>query len=134
MLYSLSRFFTTLVKRYLPDAYILVILLTLVSFVAALIFTEASCIDLVHAWGSGFSSLLMFTIQSALIYTTGHALASTHAVRKLLDSVAGIPRTPFQASLMTFYVTAFGFPVQLGLRPGGGRTHCPRNGAPGTQP
>ena len=121
MLYSLSRFFTALVKRYLPDAYILVILLTLISFVAALIFTESSCIDLINAWGKGFSSLLMFTIQSALIYTTGHALASTDAVRRLLDSVAGIPRTPFQAALMTFYVTAFGslFNWGFGLVVGG---------------
>ena len=121
MLYGLSRFFTMLVKRFLPDAYILVILLTLVSFITAFIFTESSCIDLINAWGKGFSSLLMFTIQSALIYTTGHALASTHAVRRLLDSVAGIPRTPFQAALMTFYVTAFGslFNWGFGLVVGG---------------
>lgn len=121
MLHALSRFFTVLVKRYLPDAYLFVILLTFVTFTAALIFTGSSCIDLVNAWGNGISSLLMFTIQSALIYTTGHALASTRAVRNLLDAVAGIPRTPFQAALMAFYVTALGslFNWGFGLVVGG---------------
>lgn len=121
MLHSLSRFFTLLVKRYLPDAYLFVILLTFVTFTAAFIFTPASCLDLVNAWGRGISSLLMFTIQSALIYTTGHALASTTAVRNLLSAVAGIPRSPFQAALMAFYVTALGslFNWGFGLVVGG---------------
>lgn len=121
MLHALSRFFTVLVKRYLPDAYLLVILLTLITFTAAFIITDSSGFDLINAWGKGFSSLLMFTIQSALIYTTGHALASTRVVRNLLDSVASIPRTPYQAALMAFYVTAFGalFNWGFGLVVGG---------------
>ena len=32
MLHALSRFFTLLVKRYLPDAYLFVILLTFVTY------------------------------------------------------------------------------------------------------
>ena len=121
MLHALSRFFTALVKRYLPDAYLFVILLTFVTFVAAWIFTSSGVIDLVNAWGTGFSSLLMFTVQSALIYTTGSALASTKAVRRLLDAIANIPHSPFQAALVVFYVTALGslFNWGFGLVVGG---------------
>ena len=121
MLYSISRFFTNIVRRWLPDAYLFCILLTFVTFAASWAFTEASCIDLVNSWGKGIASLLMFTIQSALIYTTGHALASTRAVRNLLGSVASMPRTPYQAALMAFYVTAFGslFNWGFGLVVGG---------------
>lgn len=121
MLHALSRFFTALVKRYLPDAYLFVILLTFVTFAAAWIFTPSGVVDLINGWGKGFSSLLMFTVQSALIYTTGSALASTRAVRRLLDAIADIPRTPFQAALVAFYVTAFGslFNWGFGLVVGG---------------
>lgn len=115
MLHSLSRFFTLMVRRYLPDAYIFAILLTFITFITALICTPSSPIDLVQAWGNGISSLLMFTIQSALIYTTGHALASTDAVRKLLGTVAKIPQTAFQAALMAFFVTAFGSLINWGF-------------------
>lgn len=94
MLHALSRFFTALVKRYLPDAYLFVILLTFVTFIAAWIVTSSGVIDLINAWGKGFSSLLMFTLQSALIHTTGSALASTKAVRRLLDAIRNIPHSP----------------------------------------
>lgn len=121
MLHSLSRFFTLIVRRYLPDAYIFAILLTFITFMAALLWTPKTPLDLVQAWGSGISSLLLFTIQSALIYTTGHALASTPAVRRLLNTIASIPHTPFQAALMAFFVTAFGslFNWGFGLVVGG---------------
>lgn len=121
MLHALSRFFTLIVRRYLPDAYIFAILLTFITFFAALIWTPKSPMDLVRGWGNGISSLLLFTIQSALIYTTGHALASTPAVRRLLNAVASIPHTPLQAALMAFFVTAFGslFNWGFGLVVGG---------------
>lgn len=121
MLHALSRFFTHIVRRYLPDAYIFAILLTFVTFLAALIWTPKGPLDLVKGWGNGLSSLLLFTIQSALIYTTGHALASTPAVRRLLSAVASVPHTPFQAALMAFFVTAFGslFNWGFGLVVGG---------------
>lgn len=121
MLHALSRFFTLMVRRFLPDAYILAVLLTFVTFAAAWIWTPKTPMELVRAWGGGISSLLMFTIQSALIYTTGHALASTPAVRRLLSAVAGVPHTPLQAALMAFFVTAFGslFNWGFGLVVGG---------------
>lgn len=121
MLHSLSRFFTILVKRYLPDAYVFVILLTFVTFIASWIFTKSSFVELINGWGKGFSGLLLFTVQSALIYTTGSALASTNAVKKILNAITDIPKTPFQAALVAFYVTAFGslFNWGFGLVVGG---------------
>lgn len=121
MLYAVSRFFTTLVKKYLPDAYLFAVLLTFITFIAALLLTNSGVLDLVNGWGAGFSSLLMFTIQSALIYTTGHALASTPAVHRFLNSLTGLPRTPYQAALMAFFVTALGslFNWGFGLVVGG---------------
>lgn len=121
MLHALSRFFTTMVRRYLPDAYLFAVLLTFVTFLAAVIFTPKSVVELTNAWGKGISSLLMFTIQSALIYITGHALASTETVRRKLDLLARMPRTPLQAALTAFFVTALGslFNWGFGLVVGG---------------
>lgn len=121
MLYAMSRFFTALVKRYLPDAYLFAVLLTFVTFITALVLTNSGVLKLMNGWGTGFSSLLMFTIQSALIYTTGHALASTPAVRSALNSLTSLPRTPYHAALMAFFVTALGslFNWGFGLVVGG---------------
>lgn len=121
MLHALSRFFTLVMRRYLPDAYLFAIILTFVTFCTAFLFTPATVTELTKAWGEGLTSLLMFTIQSALIYTTGHALASTEAVRGILRAIAAAPRTHFQAVLMAFYVTALGslFNWGFGLVVGG---------------
>lgn len=121
VLHAMSRFFTMLVRRYLPDAYLFAVLLTFFTFLAAVIFTPKSTIELVNAWGKGLSNILMFTIQSALIYVTGHALASTDVVRRQLDLLARMPRTPLQAAYVAFFVTALGslFNWGFGLVVGG---------------
>jgi len=121
MLYAISQFFTALVKKYLPDAYLFAILLTFITFVTAFFITDAGFMDIVNGWGVGFSGLLMFTIQSALIYTTGHALASTKAVHNFLRWLTSLPSTPYHAALMAFFVTALGslFNWGFGLVVGG---------------
>jgi len=47
----LSRFFTRLMHNYLPDAYIFVIVLTLVTFLAAFTLTDARFMSLVDGCG-----------------------------------------------------------------------------------
>lgn len=106
MLHAISRFFIAIVKRWMPDAYLFCIILTLLTFGLAWAFTPHGFFDLINSWGKGFSALLLFTIQSALVYTTGHALASTDAVRNLLDRAARLPKTNVQAAIMVFLVAA----------------------------
>ncbi|WP_408631607.1 short-chain fatty acid transporter [Metabacillus kandeliae] len=91
-----------LMQRYLPDPFIFVILLTFVVFIAGLIFTPSSPLQLVQFWGDGFWSLLSFTMQMVLVLVTGHVLANSPLFKKGLSLMASAAKTPGQAIL---YVT-----------------------------
>ena len=99
---ALTRSFTTFVERYYPDAFIFAIVLTLITFIASWVLTDASPVSALVAWGGGLSSLLAFMAQMALMLITSHALAHTDIARSLLIRLGRIPRTPFQ----TYFVVA----------------------------
>lgn len=81
-------------RRWLPDPFVLAVLLTFVSFAAALAYTGLDVRRVLLAWfdgkggGKGFWNLLAFGMQMSLILVTGHALATSPPVRRLLDRVA----------------------------------------------
>ncbi len=75
MLQRLASFFTYVMRHYLPDAYLFAILLTFLSAILALIFTDASFIKLIQTWGNGVYGIVAFAMQMILILVTGHCLA-----------------------------------------------------------
>jgi short-chain fatty acids transporter len=77
----LSNFFTVLVQRFLPDPFVFVLILTAILFVAGIVFTPHSPMDMIRFWGDGFWNLLAFAMQMSLILVTGHALASSPLVK-----------------------------------------------------
>jgi short-chain fatty acids transporter len=100
VIHGISRFFTHIVHRYLPDPLIFAILLTLVTFGMALGLTPKSPAELVLMWGGGFWNLLAFTMQMAMILVTGHALASSAPIKRGLSALAGAARTPAQGTML----------------------------------
>ena len=84
-------------NKYLPDAFAIAILLTIIIFVAGIAFTPASAFDMVSYFGKGFPNLYSFGMQMALILVTGHALANTKQVKKILNGISSIPKNPTQA-------------------------------------
>lgn len=94
-----------LVERYLPDAYIFVLILTLVAAVAAMLVEEQTPVAVVEMWGKGFWGLLTFSMQMLLVLVTGFMLASTPLVKGILDRIATLARTPGQAILLVTYVS-----------------------------
>jgi len=100
----LSRFFVTLVQRYLPDAYLFAILLTLVTFGMAWGFTDTTFMQLIGMWGDGLWGILGFAMQMILVLVTGHALATSKPIKSLLAMVASIPKNPQQAAMLTVFV------------------------------
>ena len=53
---SLSKPFVRLVERYYPDAFIFVIVLSVLTFVLALVNTDSTSIEVLEAWGNGFQN------------------------------------------------------------------------------
>ena len=93
MLRALSRPATRLMERWLPDAFIFVVVLTLVAAVAAMLSQGTSPVALVRMWGNGFWELLSFAMQMLLVLVTGFILASSPPVRRLLAYLAGFARS-----------------------------------------
>jgi short-chain fatty acids transporter len=97
---ALSNFFTWIVQRFLPDPFVFALLLTLILFVAGIIFTPHSALEMVQYWGNGFWNLLAFAMQMSLILVTGHALASSPWVKRWLQRLAGVAKTPAQGVIL----------------------------------
>jgi len=100
MLRRLASFFTYVMRHYLPDAYLFAILLTFLSGVLTLIFTKAGFYDLIKAWGDGVYGIVAFAMQMILILITGHALALTPTVNRILTWIAGAGRTPIKGGMI----------------------------------
>ncbi len=92
-----------LVQRFLPDAFIFCIILTIVVYVLALIATGTGPLQVAVAWGSGVWSLLAFSMQMVLVLVLGTAFANAPAVKNLIIRLASIPKTPASAII---FVTA----------------------------
>lgn len=115
MIQHISRFFTGVIHRILPDPLIFAILLTVITFVLAFALTPQSPAALVMMWGSGFWNLLAFSMQMVLILVTGHALASSGPVKRMLVALAGCARTPAQGVMLVAFVAAVACAINWGF-------------------
>ena len=102
---TLANVTSRVVQRYLPDAFVLAILLTFLVVLAALGLTDSTPVDVVNYWGEGFSKLFVFGMQMALVLLTGFVLALSPVVEKMLDKLTDIPNTPNQAYALTAVIS-----------------------------
>lgn len=116
---TVSRVF----ERTAPDPFVLAVLLTGVTFVLAIAFGSfpsgetARATALLDAWRgeSGLWRFLAFAMQMCLILVTGHALADSGPVRRLIGALSGMPRNAGSAAAMVgLSACAFGL-VNWGL-------------------
>ncbi|MDB4935072.1 MAG: Short chain fatty acid transporter [Labilithrix sp.] len=105
------------VRRFMPDPFVLVLLLTLVALGLGLVTMGpvpgeqggtllGKSSALVKAWTDGFGNaeILKFGLQIILIVVTGEAIAASPPARRLLARLTALPRTATQALLL---VTVF---------------------------
>ena len=91
-------------ERWIPDAFIFALLATFIVLGGALVATPASLAQTVDAWGRGFWELIPFTLQMSLIIITGHVLATSKPMGRVIRAIAGLPSTPRTAvALVTFF-------------------------------
>jgi short-chain fatty acids transporter len=81
------------VRSYMPDPFVLVLLLTIFTFGLAIWFTPSRPHELLKFWNTGFWELLSFGMQMVLIVVTGEAIAETHFAQQLLKKLCTIPKT-----------------------------------------
>jgi short-chain fatty acids transporter len=95
---------TAWTERWVPDAFVFALLATVVVVGAAVAVTPSTIGEIVDGWGRGFWDLIPFTLQMSLVIITGHVLATSRPMRRLIRSIAGWPSTPKGAVAL---VTAF---------------------------
>jgi len=91
-------------ERWVPDAFIFALVATVIVVAAGTWATPSTLAQVVDAWGLGFWELIPFTLQMALVIITGHVLATSPPVGRLIRAAASRPRTPRQAVVL---VTVF---------------------------
>lgn len=110
-----------MVQRYLPEPFIFAILLTFVAFVVAMPVCHQTPLEVLDNWGGGIWSLLAFSMQMALVLVCGAALADAPAIRRALNFLSSIPKSPIQAIALVSLVSSlacwlnWGFGLIIGV-------------------
>ncbi len=92
-------------ERWIPGAFTIAWILTLIVFVLGLTVGRASPLDVLRHWGGSFWELLPFSMQMCLIVFTGSMVAVSPPVARALARIAAAPRTPRQAILLMALVS-----------------------------
>jgi len=105
MITKFGERFTVLFQKYMPDAFVFAIVLTLVTALSAYFWLDKEPIEIIISWYDGFWSLLEFGMQIVLIIITGFAIALSPIIKKGIDKLSHYIKTPIQ---VYFFVTLIG--------------------------
>lgn len=91
-------------ERWVPDAFIFALIATVIVMIAGIACTPSTVPQVVDAWGKGFWELIPFTLQMSLIIITGHVLATSPPVGRIIGALAAWPSDPRKAvALVAFF-------------------------------
>jgi len=96
MMKALGEKLTEIFKRYMPDAFVFALSLTIIIVVTAFVWTESSIMMILQAWYKGFWMLLEFSMQMILILVTGYSIALSPLVKKSIYKLTQFIHTPKQ--------------------------------------
>ncbi len=115
MLKKISRFFVSLVQKFLPDPFIFAVILTFIVYFMGIFIAGNTPLQMVKHWGEGFWNLLAFAMQMSLILITGHVLANSKLFKKILVAIASKPKGPAQAVALTTFISAIACWINWGF-------------------
>lgn len=94
-------------NRYLPDAFIFAIVLTIITFIGGVAFTGQSPFQMIIHWAGakGFFGLLSFTMQMILVLVLGSAMAQAKVFKNILKKIAKTAKTPAKGIMITAFVS-----------------------------
>ena len=93
-------------QKYLPEPFIFAIILTFVAVLVAIPVCHQSIAEVVTNWGGGVWNLLGFSMQMALVLVTGATLASAPTIKKGINKLASMPKTPASAIALVTGISA----------------------------
>ena len=118
---SLAQPFVKFVDKCYPDAFLFVIILTFITFLLSLGFTDSNTLEIINSWGNGLPKLFTFTAQICVIMITAHALAHTDPIERFLNKVGSLPNSQIHAYAIVAFVSGIAslFAWSFGLIVGG---------------
>ncbi len=93
-------------QKYLPEPFIFAIILTFVAILVAMPVCHQSITEVVSNWGGGVWNLLGFSMQMALVLVTGATLAAAPSIKKGINRLASLPKTPAGAIALVTGISA----------------------------
>ncbi|MET1255902.1 short-chain fatty acid transporter [Aliikangiella maris] len=105
MIHSCASFFSKIMQHWLPDAFLIAVILSFVVFICGIVGQDQSPIQMANHWGNGLWNLLGFSMQMILILVLGHTLAMSQPVKSLLAAMAKLASSPAQAIILVSLVS-----------------------------
>ncbi|MFU8804451.1 MAG: short-chain fatty acid transporter [Bradymonadaceae bacterium] len=125
MIAKLGKVLNRLSDRFVPDPFVLVLVLTVLTVVGGFFFgaevRALSPLDraatLSEGWFGQFynTGLMKFAMQMAIVLLTGHALAMSTPVRRLIKALARVVTSPGGAVIVVALVACLASLIQWGL-------------------
>ncbi len=115
MVRRLGDFFSRWAEKYVPDPFLFAVLLTFLTWLMGIVFTDNGPFQMLQHWSRGFWDLLAFSMQMCLILVTGYALATTRVVRSVIDRLADLPKTAGSAAFLVAFVAIVAAYINWGL-------------------
>ncbi len=104
MIHQLGVLFSNVYLKYMPNAFVFAILLTLITGFGSYIWLEASLFEIIKSWYHGFFDLISFAMQIVLIIITGFSIALSPAVKKGIDALSKHIKTPTQVYFLVVFI------------------------------
>jgi len=104
-----------LVQKYLPEPFVLAILLTIIAALTAMLVCHQTPVEVIEHWGNGVWGLLAFSMQMSLILVCGATFAGAPAIKKGIRKIAALPKTPASAIATVTLVSAIACWINWGF-------------------
>jgi len=104
-------------NKYLPDAFIFAIVLTIITFIGGVAMTGQSPFQMILHWAGakGFFGLLSFTMQMVLVLVLGSAMAQAKVFKNILRKIAKTAKTPAKGIMITAFVSVIACWINWGF-------------------
>lgn len=105
-LWRFSKKFQFAAENIIPDPLVFCLILTIIVFVAGVLFTDTGVMGMLNIWYNGIWSQIAFAFQMSFMVVTCSVTARSKQVKKLLRGMAGLVKTPTAAIIL---LMAFGY-------------------------
>lgn len=82
---------------------------------SGILFTDSNPVQMVEHWGTGFWDLLAFAMQMSLVVVTGYILANTPVVKRSLNRISSLAKTPAQAVMLVTFIALIASLINYGF-------------------